>query len=185
MLILLKLMAWGLLIQSPEMPEKDLVPLIELIQKRAWVLQNPISREDAIELAWVVDETVTQYGLTPGLVLALVEFESRYVKKAKSHKKCKGLIQLSPGTARTAAQKLGMLVYDIYGITDNIRIGISYLVDLFMENGNMVTALTIYNRGWIKFVQGGKKHSNYAKSVVKRSKYLDSQLTKSKEYCSK
>jgi hypothetical protein len=183
-IVLIKLLLILGLWQSPVIPPKDLTPVIELVAKRSLMYQNPVTYETATLIAETAYD-LTQSGITIGLVLALIEFESKYERKAKSKKKCKGLIQLSPATARSAALKLGMVSFDIYAIQDNLNIGIAYLLDLFRENDNMLVALTIYNRGYVKFAEGGRKISSYARGVMRRTNYLDSLLKNHKEYCTK
>ena len=94
-------------------------------------------------------------------------------------------MQLSAGTAKVAAKRIGIQKLKVYDIHQNIEIGVSYLMDLFRERSNMLEALTIYNRGYKKFKEGNFRVSSYARSVYKRGKYLNKILSNKKEYCSK
>jgi soluble lytic murein transglycosylase-like protein len=105
-------------------------------------------------------------------ILAVVEIESRYDKKAKSKKKCKGLMQLSKGTAKVMAKRLDMSKVDLSDIKTNVKLGVSYLAALLQENGSIGKALTIYNMGWRNFVRHGKKISGYGFLVMKRANLI-------------
>jgi hypothetical protein len=118
------------------------------------------------------------------IVLAVIEIESRYDKKGKSKKGCRGLMQLSPGTAKTMAKRLGMSKFDVFDLKTNVKLGVAYLAALLEENGAMGLALTIYNRGWLKFVEHGKKISGYALTVIHRS-HLLKKLLKNDLTCEK
>jgi soluble lytic murein transglycosylase-like protein len=107
------------------------------------------------------------------LTLAVIEIESKYVRKAKSTKSCKGYMQLSGGTARTIAKRLRLNAYDTYHARDNILLG-TYFLKLLTEEqkGDEAKALTIYNAGWGGYVARKKKISGYARAVLDRAKKL-------------
>jgi soluble lytic murein transglycosylase-like protein len=115
------------------------------------------------------------------VILAVIEIESKYDRKAKSKKKCKGLMQLSHGTAKIMAKRLGMSKVDLFDTKTNLKLGVGYLAALLQENGSIGKALTIYNMGWANFAKRGKRVSKYANLVLKRStiikRYLENDLT--------
>ena len=106
------------------------------------------------------------------LILATIEIESKYDRKGKSKKKCKGLMQLSKGTADTMRKRLGLAKQDIYDIGYNVKLGVNYLAALLEENDSIGKALTIYNRGSKSFISHGKRISGYALSVLKKAKLI-------------
>lgn len=94
------------------------------------------------EIERLVRALAPHYGLDPGLVLALVEAESSFDPKARSHKNAQGLMQLIPATA----QRFG--VRDVWDPEQNLRGGMAYLrwlLDYF--DGDLELALAGYNAG--------------------------------------
>jgi len=143
----------------------------EVVLERAHLLGNPLSEVEAGILAANV---INNHRNVPiPLTLAVIEIESRYVRKAKSTKSCKGYMQLSGGTAKTIAKRLQLNAYNTYHARDNILLGTSFLKLLTEEQkGDQAKALTIYNAGWGGYVSRGKKISKYAKAVLARAKKL-------------
>jgi soluble lytic murein transglycosylase-like protein len=137
--------------------------------------------EAHILAATVIDESGS---ISAALILAVIEIESKYSTKAKSKKGCKGLLQLSKGTAKTMAQRLGKNKFDIFDIKTNVMLGVNYLNALLEENGTILKALTVYNRGYKGFVKHGKKISGYALIVAKRSRTIG-KLLKNNLTCEK
>jgi soluble lytic murein transglycosylase-like protein len=148
----------------------------EVVLERAHLLGSPISDMEADVLAASV---INNHRAVPvPLTLAVIEIESKYVRKAKSTKSCKGYMQLSGGTARTIAKRLQLNAYDTYHARDNILLGTYYLKLLTEEQkGDQAKALTIYNAGWGGYVARKKKISGYAKAVLARAKKLAHLLT--------
>lgn len=80
--------------------------------------------------------------LDPKLVQAVIQVESGYNHKARSHKGAMGLMQLMPGTAQQ------LRVEDPYDPDENVRGGTQYLrhlVDRF--SGRLDLAVAAYNAG--------------------------------------
>lgn len=99
---------------------------------------NP-RRADIVAL---VEQLAPSYRLDPELVLAVIEVESNFNPKARSHKHAQGLMQLIPATAK----RFG--VADPYDPHENVRGGMAYLrwlLDHF--NGDLRLALAGYNAG--------------------------------------
>jgi hypothetical protein len=156
-------------------PEYDVVQIKELITHRSYDLGNPMPELEVTQLAISAMEEKSDTISIP-LILAIIEFESRYDRKGKSKKNCKGLMQLSFGTAKTMAQRLKLNKFDVFHIGTNIKLGVGYLKALLEEQGSILKALTIYNRGWKVFVNHDKKISGYALGVVKRSKDIEKSI---------
>ena len=80
------------------------------------------------------------HGVNPLLVRALIQVESNYRPKAKSHKGAMGLMQLMPATAREYK------VRNPYDPKANIAAGVKHLAKLIETHG-VVMALAAYNAG--------------------------------------
>jgi soluble lytic murein transglycosylase-like protein len=92
--------------------------------------------------AGIIDEIARRYGVSPGLVEAVVRVESGFDRTAVSPKGAGGLMQLMPDTAAA----LG--VTDRFDARQNITGGVRhlrYLLDRY--GGSVVMALAAYNSG--------------------------------------
>ena len=99
----------------------------------------PVSMSGISEL---IDYYARDRGLSPRLVQAVIQVESAYDPRARSHKGAMGLMQLMPDTARL------LRVSDPYDPGQNIRGGTLYLrrqLDRF--SGDLTLALAAYNAG--------------------------------------
>jgi hypothetical protein len=81
------------------------------------------------------------HGVDPMLVRALIEVESNYKARAKSHKGAMGLMQLMPATAREYK------VRNPYDPKANIAAGVKHLKSLIDRLGDVGKALAAYNAG--------------------------------------
>ena len=89
-----------------------------------------------------IDRHSADQSLDPQLVRAIVQVESGYNHRARSHKGAMGLMQLMPGTASQ------LRVSDPYDPDENVRGGTQYLrhlVDRF--SGRLDLAVAAYNAG--------------------------------------
>lgn len=157
---------------GPPLPAET-VKIQEFVQKRSFVLQTPIDSFDAAEIAVSTINAGVETGIDPLIILALIEIESRYSPKAKSKKKCLGLTQMAAATAKAVAKKLGIIKYDLFKISDSIRLGTAFLKENLKLNRPLEVSLDIYNRGignWTK----NPKISGYGWATKKRYKYLKS-----------
>ena len=170
------------MLQSPAPIAADTTPIEELVTARAYMYKHPLTPVEAKELSITAVELSKETGINLGLIFGLIEIESKYERKAKSKKKCKGLTQLSKGTADTEANRLGIEEYNIFSIKDNLTIGVNYLVDLYNEWYNWVDALTVYNMGFNKFAARGYRPNGYASAVIKRGKTIE-KLLKDPKIC--
>lgn len=155
----------------------DVAPLQELIAKRAYVLQTKLDSSDAHDMAVTATEVGKEFGLSQVFIVALIEVESRYDKRAKSKKGCKGLIQVSKRTGKYLVEKFKVVGDPFYDIGNNVYLGIAYLAELIAEQGNLLKALTIYNKGYGGWLNN-PKISGYTYAVTKRYHYLKTLLIK-------
>ena len=81
------------------------------------------------------------HGVDPMLVRALIEVESNYKARAKSHRGAMGLMQLMPATAREYR------VGNPYDPKSNIAAGVQHLKSLIDRLGKVDLALAAYNAG--------------------------------------
>ncbi len=81
------------------------------------------------------------HGVDPMLVRALIQVESNYRPKARSHKGAMGLMQLMPATAREYK------VRNAYDPKANIAAGVKHLKSLIDRLGGVPKALAAYNAG--------------------------------------
>ncbi len=81
------------------------------------------------------------HGVDPMLVRALIQVESNYKARAKSHRGAMGLMQLMPATAREYR------VRNPYDPKANIGAGVKHLKSLIDRLGGVPLALAAYNAG--------------------------------------
>jgi soluble lytic murein transglycosylase-like protein len=105
---------------GPPLPAET-VQLQEFVQKRSFLLQNPVNSDDAAQIAVSAINAGDEYKIDPFIILALIEIESRYDSKAKSKKRCLGLTQMAANTAKGIAKGLGVLKYSLFTINDKIE----------------------------------------------------------------
>jgi soluble lytic murein transglycosylase-like protein len=89
-------------------------------------------------------------GVSPSLVLAVIQIESGYYNFAVSPVGALGLMQIMPATGQMLARELGVPWRGPQTLFDpivNVRFGIAYLAWLHREYGNLSTALAAYNWG--------------------------------------
>lgn len=100
---------------------------------------EPVSEE---QIGPLVEEISQREGLTPDLLRAVIQKESRYLPCAVSSKGAQGLMQLMPGTA----SELG--VQDPFDPKQNVSAGAKFLRQLLSKyGGDLMLALGAYNAG--------------------------------------
>ena len=101
----------------------------------------PVSRRSALYDS-AIEEHAAAHRVRPELVRAVIQVESAFNPRARSHKGAMGLMQLMPDTAAD----LG--VTNAYDPEQNIRGGVAYLRQLLDKfGGNEELALAAYNAG--------------------------------------
>jgi len=91
-----------------------------------------------------------RYNLDPYLVLAVIKAESSFRHTAVSRKNARGLMQITEGTGKWSAEKIGLKDYTTDMLFDpevNINIGCWYLSWLYDEFGDTDLVLAAYNAG--------------------------------------
>jgi hypothetical protein len=90
----------------------------------------------------LIREAAAAYGVDPGLVRAMVWVESRYNPYAVSPRGARGLMQLTPVTAREVG------VTNPFDARQNVFGGVKYLSRLIKQHdGDVALALASYNAG--------------------------------------
>jgi len=97
------------------------------------------------DLAELVYDVALREGLDPELGFRLVNIESGFNVRAKSHADAYGLAQVQPATARFYEPDI--TVEQLLEPERNLRIGFRYLRDLLETYGDIRLALLAYNRG--------------------------------------
>ncbi len=98
----------------------------------------------------LVAEYSERYDLDPFLVMAVIRTESSFRHNAVSKKNARGLMQITEGTGKWGADKLGVDGYTAEKLFEpelNIHIGCWYLSTLYSEFGDTELVLAAYNAG--------------------------------------
>ncbi len=91
-----------------------------------------------------------QNHLSPALLAAVIDQESKFDTNAESKSGAIGLMQLTPATAKGIAIRTGGSAFrtaDLYDPEINIRYGSWYLSNLFQKYGDERLVLAAYNAG--------------------------------------
>jgi hypothetical protein len=98
-------------------------------------LQNP-------QIASLINQAAANYGVDPGLVMAIAQRESNLNPNAVSSAGAQGVMQLEPATARA------MGVTNPFDPAQNIAGGVRYLAQLISRfSGDLVKAVAAYDWG--------------------------------------
>jgi soluble lytic murein transglycosylase-like protein len=101
---------------------------------------RPVSRR-AAQFEALIEEHSAAHQVSPALVRAVIQAESAFNPRARSHKGAMGLMQLMPATATEFS------VLDPYDPRENIRAGVAYLKQLLVKYSDQSLALAAYNAG--------------------------------------
>ncbi len=101
---------------------------------------RPVSRR-AAQFDTLIEEHASAHAVNPALVRAVIQAESAFNPRARSHKGAMGLMQLMPATAAEFS------VLDPYDPRENIRAGVAYLKQLLVKYADESLALAAYNAG--------------------------------------
>ena len=126
------------------------------------------------ELIW---EKSKKYKVDPALVAAVIEQESRFKPRAKSHVGARGLMQLMPRTGRWMGAR------DLYNPEQNVDAGVKYIAYLNKRfKGDTKKIIAAYNGGEGNVMRYGgippfRETRTYVKKVMnnydKRSKQIE------------
>jgi hypothetical protein len=126
----------------------DEVPYVEPVAEKAPAatlepdVDNPPPSAPVTAKAYsdIINTVSARHKVDPRLVSALIQVESAYRPRARSHKGAMGLMQLMPGTARQYD------VRDPYDPGANIEGGVKHLRSL-LDRFDIALALAAYNAG--------------------------------------
>jgi soluble lytic murein transglycosylase-like protein len=122
------------------------------------------------KLTTTIVDVAQAEGIDPELAFRLVKLESDFNPRATSQVGAIGLTQLMPSTAKFYQKDI--TVQKLYNPNTNLRIGFRYLRGLVDEyDGNMKTALLVYNRGPVAVAksraQGDNPSNGYDRILMK------------------
>lgn len=121
-------------------------PVVQHVAERA----ASLSHEEVVRVSAAIRREAVRFGLTPELVLAVIEVESRFDAFAVSGAGAMGLMQILPSTGEALAARLGMQwegPRTLFDPVANVTLGIAYLAELQDRFGHLPTALAAYNWG--------------------------------------
>ncbi|MFW6202144.1 MAG: lytic transglycosylase domain-containing protein, partial [Gemmatimonadota bacterium] len=121
------------------------------------------------DLAASIYDIALSEGIEPSLAYRLVHVESRFTRRAVSHKGAVGLAQVMPRTAFGMDPALSYT--DLFEPETNLRLGFRYLRAMLERyGGDMRLALLAYNRGpgTVDQIrrQGGDPANGYARAIM-------------------
>lgn len=127
---------------------------------------------DKDKIVTMVFEIAPQYGISPYMIMAMIERESNYDPKA-TNGQYKGLLQITERWHGSRMKDLG--VSDLYDPAGNITVACSYLKDLYDLYEDQEMVLMCYSMDNNKAMELHRKGqvSIYATSVIDRMKELE------------
>lgn len=138
-----------------------------------------LDRSDRQMVAESLVRAEADYSVDALLLMAIVEYESRFRLRVRSPKGARGLMQVRPATAGEVAARRGIAyrrAEDLYDPAVNLAIGAAYLEELKESFGSWELALIAYHRGPKNLrkarAQGGPIRSRYASEVMERYRRL-------------
>lgn len=135
--------------------------------------EMPAATRDRVSLYDdIIERHAATHGVRPELVRAVIQVESGFNARARSHKGAMGLMQLMPATAA----ELG--VDNPWDPSENIRGGVSYLAGLLRRFNDERLALAAYNAGpgaverYGQQVPPYKETQDYVRKIAARTDVL-------------
>ena len=125
-------------------------PSVEEIRQRLTRYHTGLAEFEIERVARTILDESRARGVSPSLVLAVIQIESGYYNFAVSPVGALGLMQIMPPTGEMLARELGIPWRGPTTLFDpivNVRLGVAYLAWLHGEYGNLSTALAAYNWG--------------------------------------
>ena len=146
-------------------------PTTEPITEEAPVLYD-IPLSDDLQI--YITELCEEVNISPLLVFAIIEKESRYTADIMGDNgKSYGLMQIQAKWHKERMDRLGCK--DLLNPYDNVKVGIDILVELFAKNHNLNWVLMAYNGGCSyanNRIEQGILTSDYADSVLEKIEKL-------------
>ena len=124
----------------------------------------------------MVAEEAEAHGVPTDLALAVAEAESDFATLAISERGARGVMQMTP---RTARMLYGLKPYQLFDARTNIRAGVAYLGSLIERYGHEDLALSHYNGG------SGVRRADGGFGVIPATRrYVDRVLSRRRHYAS-
>jgi soluble lytic murein transglycosylase-like protein len=129
-------------------PPRD--PVVEDLRRQFARHHTGLSSFEIEQVAHTIAHESERLGMSPSLVLGVIQVESGFYNFAVSNKGAMGLMQIMPATGRTLAQRHGIpwrgpeILFDPIV---NVRLGIAYIAWLKARFGSIHVALAAYNWG--------------------------------------
>jgi len=126
---------------------------------------------DRKEIAQTILEASKRYKVEPKLIIAVIETESSFRKRAISPKGAMGLMQILPSTGFALARELDVDFQVDNLLNDpllNILMGTYYLKKLLQQFGDLNLALTAYNMGPGKLMELANRNISLPRDYYER-----------------
>jgi soluble lytic murein transglycosylase-like protein len=124
--------------------------------------------QNAVPFGDLIHEKALKYDVDPALVAAVVETESRFQSRARSHVGARGLMQIMPRTGRWMGAR------NLDDPEQNVDAGVKYLKYLQHRfDGNLSKAIAAYNGG-----EGNVKRYNGIPPFIETRSYVRKVMTK-------
>lgn len=143
-------------VHDAPVPVRQAVPAVRVVVVPDSITQHVAANAGSLtpaEVERVADAIRTEsarFGLPTGLVLAVIEVESRFDAFAVSRVGAMGMMQILPSTGKALAARLGMGwrgPRTLFDPVANVTLGIAYLAELRDRFEHLPTALAAYNWG--------------------------------------
>ena len=115
------------------------------LQRAEDILRYSSEYQVPANMVELVYDVALHEGIDPELAFRLVNLESGFTVRARSHANALGLAQVQPATARFYEPTI--TAEQLYDPETNLRIGFRYLRHLIETYGDVKLALLAYNRG--------------------------------------
>ncbi len=99
------------------------------------------------QYASLIERFSKRHKIDETLVRAMIYVESKFDPKAVSKKGAQGLMQIMPRTAKSIAKRLGIINYNPFNPSHNIRVGIFYIKELEEDYGDITSTVAAYHEG--------------------------------------
>jgi soluble lytic murein transglycosylase-like protein len=153
-----------------------------LFKLRTWLAAQDGGAGAAEALAHSITRESEKHALNPALVLAVIQVESRFDKKAVSPRGAQGLMQVKQVVVDELVDE-GKLAARRHNLKDphvNVEVGVSYLAYLIDMFGDVNIALTAYNSGPTrvreKLAAKQAIDSQYASKVLQTQRSVEIEL---------
>lgn len=125
-------------------------PVVEDLRRQFARHHTGLSSFEIEQVAHTIAHESERLGISPSLVLGVIQIESGFYNFAVSKKGARGLMQIMPATGHTLARRHGIpwrgpeILFDPIV---NVRLGIAYIAWLEARFGSIDAALAAYNWG--------------------------------------